>query len=93
MKRQKLIASLMLVLLAFACIVSAPVYSGENPFDSDEGSGVGIILESIPDSLLDTVAVVDQSLNAPSNDPSWFDNLISAASFFFGGLLSGNFFE
>jgi hypothetical protein len=38
-KRLKLMALLVMLSLILACLVSTPVFSGENPWDSDGGSG------------------------------------------------------
>lgn len=59
MKRSKLLLAFTIMLALFACLLSVPVLSGENPWDADGGNGGGT--SSPLDSLSDDAGALSSS--------------------------------
>jgi hypothetical protein len=91
MKGPKLLAAIMLLSLALVCFISAPVFSGDDPWDVDGDAGGGSGSDG------DTIAPVPDSLTFEETHsigddfgPDWLSGLAFQFSheiikYFFGG--------
>lgn len=92
MKSSRLLATILLLTFALMCFISAPVFSGDDPWDVDSGSGGAgggddIIVPPPPgDSLVfGTTSSVDDGF-----DPGWlfgyaYQLSYDVIKYFFGG--------
>lgn len=78
MKGRLLTTLLMLLAITAVCFISAPVHSGEHPWDSDNSNGSGGKIIIIPDSL-DSSEVSDLS-EEPDEDDLW-DIMTTSSSY------------
>lgn len=96
MKHRRLSALAISMVLLVTCLISVPVFPGENPWDADlsggKGDGVGIVIpgDDDRDSLIiiieDTVVVTNDSTSysaSSSPTPSWWESMMTQAALWF----------
>ena len=96
MRPRRLSALAMFMVLLVTCLISVPVFPGENPWDADVSGGRGdgpIIVVTDPgdrDTLViipeDTVTVADgtsMSSTQSSPLPAWLENLMTQVALWF----------
>lgn len=83
MKGRTLTALLMLLALVIACMVSAPVFSVEHPWDADSGGEEADSTDLGRDTLF-----VRQAADADLGFSWWLQNLVYAGSYYFADQLA-----
>ena len=83
MKGSRLIVAILLLSLALVCFISAPVFSGDDPWDvdgdSDNGSGSNDDIISPPP--VDSLIVVGTTSIGEDNDYDWLSGLVFQISY------------
>ncbi len=85
MRRKGLVATLLMLSLAFVCLIFSPVLSAEDPWDVDTGhSGHGGLGDSGDSSDTTTTVILDTGKRLTSTGDQgggWFDGLLWRAGF------------